>query len=370
MKKSLYVPFVSFEAMHNELNSEMEAKFREIYKRNCFIQGRELEQFEEEFATYCGTKFAVGCATGLDALFLILKAMGIGPGDEVLVPSNTFIATALAVSRTGAVPVFVDPSLSDYTIDPSFLEQKISARTKAIIPVHLYGRAADMNAIRSAADRHGLKIIEDAAQAHGALYKGMRVGSLGDAAGFSFYPGKNLGALGDAGAVTTDDPELAKKIRMLGNYGSEIKYCHVYTGTNSRLDEIQAGFLRVKLPHLDRWNRRRNSIADRYLQGITNPQIHLPSPGGSDCFCVWHIFSIRCSRRDELEQYLTERGIGVMKHYPIPIHLQKAYRWLDIPGESLPVAKEISATQLSLPMYYGMTDAQIDYVIEMINSFE
>ena len=370
MKKEIVVPFASFDTMHYELHSEMVAKFSSIYQKNCFIQGEELEQFEKEFAAYCGTKFAVGCATGLDALFLILKAFEIGDGDEVIVPSNTFIATALAVSRTGARPVFVEPILSDYTIDPTLIEEKISSKTKAIIPVHLYGRIADMDAIRSIAARYNLKIIEDAAQAHGALYKGKRAGALGDAAGFSFYPGKNLGALGDAGAVTTNDPELARKIKMLGNYGSEIKYHHVYAGTNSRLDEMQAGFLRVKLPHLDRWNAFRNSVANRYLNEINNPEIHLPSRGNNDYFCVWHIFAIRCSRRDELERYLVKHGINVMKHYPIPIHLQEAYHDLKIPKGALPIAEEISSTQLSLPIYYGMSDEIIDYIIKVVNEFK
>lgn len=366
---NIKVPFVSFEKMHREIREDMIRKFVDIYDKNIFIMGEELSLFEKEYASYCGVNHAVGCATGLDALYLILRAMNIGEDDEVIIPSNTFIATALAVSYAGATPVFAEPRLSTYTLNPDSIEEKITSKTKAIIAVHLYGRTADMDAIQRIADRHGLKIIEDAAQAHGAAYKGKKAGSLGDAAGFSFYPGKNLGALGDAGIVTTNDPALAEKVKMLGNYGSKIKYQHVYQGTNSRLDEVQAGMLRVKLSHLDRWNQERNRIAERYLREIHSSSIVLPLKGDDDYYCVWHIFAIRCSQREKLEKYMQENGISALKHYPIPMHLQEAYTNLNIQKGALPNAEEISGTELSLPMYYGMSDEMIDHVIAVLNSF-
>ncbi|MDE7434623.1 MAG: DegT/DnrJ/EryC1/StrS family aminotransferase [Lachnospiraceae bacterium] len=362
------IPFVSFEVMHREISDEITEKFREVYERNWFIQGQELESFEQEFAAYCGVKYCVGVGNGLDALYLPLKAYGIGSGDEVIVPSNTFIATALAVSYTGAEPVFVEPTLESFNIDPERIEEKITDRTKAIMAVHLYGQPAPMQEIREIADRHGLKVIEDSAQAHGATYRGRRTGSLGDAAGFSFYPGKNLGALGDGGAVVTNDKELADKVRALGNYGSDYKYHHIYQGNNSRLDEVQAAFLRIKLRQLDRWNARRAEIAEQYRKGIHNPKVILPAVSEGNTH-VYHIYALRCQERDALEQYLNERGIGTNKHYPIPMHLQGAYEALHIPEGTLPLAEEISATELSIPMYYGMTEEEIAYVVEAINAF-
>lgn len=363
------VPFVSFEKMHDEIRGEITDKFKEVYDKNWFIQGEELERFEEEFAEYCGVKYCVGCGNGLDALYLPLKAYGIGAGDEVIVPSNTFIATALAVSYTGATPVFVEPVIESFDINPSEIEAKITEKTKAIMAVHLYGQPADMQAINEIAKKYDLKVIEDSAQAHGATYKGMRTGGLGDAAGFSFYPGKNLGALGDAGAMVTNDKELADKVRALGNYGSDYKYHHIYQGNNSRLDEMQAAFLRIKLRNLDRWNANRVETAQKYLEGIHNPEVILPqiSP---DSTHVFHIFAIRCARREELEKYLNEKGIGTNKHYPIPMHMQGAYRGLGIQQGELPLAEKISATELSIPMYYGMTDEEIDYVIQAINTWK
>lgn len=369
MNKHIEVPFASFETMHQEIRKEILEKFAAVYDKNIFITGYELKKFEEEFAMYCGTRFAIGCATGLDALYLILKAMNIGAGDEVIVPSNTFIATALAVSYAGATPVFVEPKLNSFTIDPDKIEAKITAKTRAIIAVHLYGRIADMTPIMTIAQKYNLKVIEDAAQAHGAVYNGKKAGSFGDAAGFSFYPGKNLGALGDGGIITTNNQALADKIRMLGNYGASIKYHHEYQGTNSRLDEVQAGFLRIKLRHLDKWNAFRNEVARKYLQKIHNPNIELPLPGDETFYCVWHIFAIRCQRRNALEQYLKEKGISTVKHYPIPMHLQNAYKNLNIVKGSLPLSEEISATELSLPMYYGITDEQIQYVADALNEF-
>lgn len=363
------IPFVSFEKMHKEIEEEITAKFQEVYSKNWFIQGEECSRFEEEFATYCNRKYAVGCGNGLDALFLILKAYGIGKGDEVIVPSNTFIATALAVSYTGATPVFVEPDMDTYDINPEKIEEKITKNTKAIMAVHLYGQPAPMDAINEIAIKYNLKVIEDAAQAHGALYHGKKVGSLGDAAGFSFYPGKNLGALGDAGAIVTDDEELAKKIRALGNYGSDYKYHHIYQGNNSRLDEMQAAFLRIKLQYLDKWNENRIETAGKYMKGIQNKEIILPKIS-EDTKHVFHVFAIRCEKRDELEKYLKEHNIGINKHYPTPIHLQKAYQSLGMQEGELPLAEQISKTELSLPLYYGMEESEIQYVIDKINEFK
>lgn len=362
------VPFVSFRPMERELDQDLRGAFARVLENSWYIEGCEDEAFEKAFAEYCGVKYCIGCGNGLDALMLILRAYGIGAGDEVIVPSNTFIATALAASYVGATPIFVEPTLDFYNLDPTLIEEKISEKTKAIIAVHLYGLPADMNAILAIARKHKLKVIEDAAQAHGALYHGARVGGLGDAAGFSFYPGKNLGALGDAGCVTTNDAELAEKVRALGNYGSDYKYHHVYKGQNSRLDELQAAFLRAKLPHLDHMNAERCRIAQQYLTEITNPKIVLPQVQ-KGCEPIWHVFAIRCEEREALAQYLETAGIGVNWHYPIPIHLQGAYSDLSIPKGALPLAEKISATELSLPMFYGMTEEQIGYVIEKVNGF-
>ena len=363
------VPFVDFKPMHDELREELDRAYSRVLNHNIFIQGEECAAFEREFAAYCGAKYCIGVATGLDALYLILKALGIGKGDEVIVPSNTFIATALAVSYVGAKPVFVEPTIESFNIDVKRIEEKITPNTKAIMPVHLQGRAADMDAIHAIAKKYHLFVVEDAAQAHGTTYKGKKVGALSDAAGFSFYPGKNLGALGDAGCVVTNNRELAEKVRALGNYGSDYKYHHIYQGTNSRLDEIQSAFLRVKLPHLDKWNEARRKVAEKYFNGIKNPLIALPMKSDGEYTHIYHVFVIRCNKRDELEKYLSERGIGTVKHYPVPMHLQAAYAELQIPKGALPIAEEISSTVLSLPMYYGMTDEQISYVIETINQF-
>ena len=363
------IPFVSFEVMHKEIADKLESAFKSVMSKNWFIQGTECEEFEKEFAAYCGAKYCIGCGNGLDALYLILRAYGIGEGDEVIVPSNTYIATALAVSYTGALPVFIEPEEETFNINPSLIEEKITDKTKAIMAVHLYGQPAKMDEILALAKKYNLKVIEDSAQAHGATYKGVRTGNLGDAAGFSFYPGKNLGALGDGGAVVTNDKELADKVRALGNYGSDYKYHHIYKGNNSRLDEMQAAFLRVKLNELDRWNAERNRIAVRYLTEINNPNIKLPITC-EDMTHVYHIFGVMCEDRDSLEKHLSEKGIGTNKHYPIPIHMQGAYEDLNIPEGTYPIAEAISAKQLSLPMYYGMTDEEISYVIAAINDWK
>ena len=362
------VPFVSFLPLERELDSELRGAFERVYRRSWYIEGEEDKAFEDSFAAYCGVKYCVGVGNGLDALMLALKALGVGEGDEVIVPSNTYIATALAVTYVGAKPVFVEPELRTFNLDPARIEEKISEKTRCIMPVHLYGQACDMDPILAIAAKHGLFVVEDCAQAHGATYKGRRVGSFGDAAGFSFYPGKNLGALGDAGATVTNDPELAAKVRALGNYGSDYKYHHIYKGNNSRLDELQAAFLAAKLPHLERVNADRRRIAARYLAEIKNPAVVLPYVM-EEAVPVWHIFGVRCRERAELEAYLNARGIGTNKHYPIPMHLQECYRDLGIEKGALPIAEEISETELSLPMYYGMTDEEIQYVIDAINGF-
>ena len=362
------VPFVSFLPMEKELNGEIKSAFDRVFESSRYIKGHENENSERGFADYCGSKYCVGVGNGLDALMLSLKALGVKSGDEVIVPSNTFIATALAVTYTGATPVFVEPNISTYNIDPAKIEEKITEKTRAIIPVHLYGQPCEMDSIMQVAQKHNLYVIEDCAQAHGATYKGQVVGSFGDAAGFSFYPGKNLGALGDAGAVVTNDSKLAEKVRFIGNYGSDYKYHHIYQGNNSRLDELQAAFLSAKLPHLDRMNEERRKIANRYLNEITNPDIILPFVR-ADVVPVWHIFAIRTQKRDELAEYLEENSIQTNKHYPIPIHLQKCYSDLSIKEGSLPIAEEISRTQLSLPLFYGIKESQVDYVIKKINSF-
>lgn len=362
------VPFVSFLPMERELNTEIRGAFDRVFARSWYIEGEEDAAFEKAFADYVGTQFCVGVGNGLDALMLALKALDIGAGDEVIVPSNTYIATALAVTYVGAKPVFVEPDIRTFNIDPSRIEAAVTPNTKAIVPVHLYGQACDMEPIMEIAKAHGLKVVEDCAQAHGATYKGKKVGTFGDAAGFSFYPGKNLGALGDAGAVVTNDKELSDKVRALGNYGSDYKYHHIYKGHNSRLDELQAAFLSAKLPLLDKMNAERRRIAERYLSEIRNPKIILPYVSG-DCVPVWHIFGVRCEDRDALEKRLNEKGIGTNKHYPIPMHLQECYRDLGFQEGDFPIAEEISRTELSLPMYYGMTENEIQTVIEAVNSF-
>lgn len=362
------IPFVSFLPMEKELNNEIRAAFDRVFSRSWYIEGTEDKAFETAFADYTGTKHCIGVGNGLDALMLSLKALDIGRGDEVLVPSNTYIATALAVTYVGATPVFVEPDIRTFNIDPKLIEAAVTKKTKAIMPVHLYGQACDMDPIMKIAKKYDLRVIEDCAQAHGATYKGQKVGSFGDAAGFSFYPGKNLGALGDAGAVVTKNKELAEKVRALGNYGSDYKYHHIYKGNNSRLDELQAAFLLAKLPHLERMNEDRRRIAGMYSDGIKNDKVITPYVP-EYTIPVWHIYGIRCSERGDLEKHLNQCGISTNKHYPIPMHMQECYRDLNISPGALPVAEEISSTELSIPMYYGMTDEEVQYVIDAINSF-
>lgn len=362
------IPFVSFVPMERELENDIRSAFNRVFERSWYIQGVENENFEKAFAEFCNTKFCVGVGNGLDAIMLALKALGIGPGDEVIVPSNTYIATALAVTYVGAKVVLVEPDINTFNIDVKLIENAITNKTKAIIPVHLYGQACDMDSILEIAKKHNLRVIEDCAQAHGATYKNKRVGSFGDVGCFSFYPGKNLGALGDAGAIVTNNEEFAEQIRALGNYGSDYKYHHIYKGNNSRLDEIQAAFLSAKLPHLDRMNSERRKIAQIYSEGISNSKVIIPYVI-PESVPVWHIFGIRCSERDLLEKHLNSKGICTNKHYPIPIHLQECYKDLNIHMGQLPIAEMISATELSIPLYYGMSYDEVQYVINAINEF-
>lgn len=375
MTNKIIVPFVSFKPLENELKNELSRAFDRVLNNSWYIDGNEDNIFEKGFSQYIGTKYCVGCGNGLDALMLSLKALNIGPGDEVIVPSNTYIATALAVTYVGAKPVFVEPDIRTFNINPDCIEASLTPRTKAIMPVHLYGQSCDMDRIMVICEKYNLFIVEDCAQAHGAIYhskknnRDYKTGTLGDAAGFSFYPGKNLGALGDAGAAVTNEEEIAKKIRAFGNYGSDYKYHHIYKGNNSRLDELQAAFLSVKLSHLDRMNNVRCLVAKKYMEGIKNPDIVLPFiPDYTEP--VWHIFAIRVKNRDSLERFLNDRGIGTNKHYPIPMHLQGAYKDLGFKEGDFPIAEEISSTELSLPMYYGLTDEQIQWVIDCINQWE
>jgi dTDP-4-amino-4,6-dideoxygalactose transaminase len=351
-----------------ELKAEIDEALARVLDSGWYLLGEELEAFEHEFAEYVGVKYCVGVGNGLDALHLALRSLGVSPGDEVLVPSNTYIATWLAISYAGAVPVPVEPDELTYNIDPAKLEAAITPKTKGILPVHLYGQPADMDAIREVARKHGLWVLEDAAQAHGARYKGKRTGGLADAAGWSFYPGKNLGALGDGGAVTTDDAALADRIRVLRNYGSRIKYHFECQGFNSRLDEMQAAALRVKLRHLDTWNHRRQAIAASYRHELRQTHLVLPhAPEWADP--VHHLFVVRSKRRELLQQHLRERGIGSLIHYPIPPHLQPAYAELGLAPGSLPLSEQIHREVLSLPMGPHLTDLQVSSVIDAVQEF-
>ena len=344
------VPFLELKPAYDELRSELDAAYHRVMDSGRYLLGKELEEFETEFATYCGTKCCVAVGSGLDALHLILKAYDIGVGDEVIVPSNTYIATWLAVSYAGATPVPVEPDSETFNIASERIEAAIHPRTKAVMPVHLYGQPASMDPIISIARKHGLKVIEDNAQAHGARYRGRRTGSLGDAAGTSFYPGKNLGAFADGGAVTTNDAELADRVRMLRNYGSKVKYYNDCQGFNSRIDELQAAFLRVKLKRLDEWNARRRYVAARYLRELDGVlALKLPFVP-EEVEPVWHIFALRHPRRDELQASLAKVGIGTLIHYPIPPHLSGAYAKAGWKPGDFPVAEEIAKTELSLPI--------------------
>lgn len=343
------VPFLDLRAAYLELKPEIDAAIARVLDSGYYILGPEVEAFEAEFAVYCETQNAIGVANGLDALHLALLAMGVGPGDEVIVPSNTYIATWLAVSQCGATLVPVEPDERTYNIDPTRIEAAITSKTKVILPVHLYGQPADLDPILEIARKHGLRVLEDAAQAHGARYKGRRIGSHSDAVAWSFYPGKNLGALGDGGAVTTDDPDIADRIRVLRNYGSRVKYVNEVQGFNSRLDPLQAAVLRVKLRHLDNWNARRKDIASCYLNSLKSYEIILPytldyvDP-------VWHLFVVQTTRREELVRHLNDEGVQTLIHYPIPPHKQQAYNDMGFVSDSNLIATKLSNHVLSLPI--------------------
>lgn len=361
------IPFLDLKAAYLELKKELDAASQRVLESGWYIGGAEVETFESEFAEYCSVKHCIGVANGLDALHLILRAYGIGEGDEVIVPANTYIATWLAVSYAGATPIPVEPDARTYNLDPNKIEAAISARTRAIMPVHLYGQAAEMDSINKIAQKYNLKVIEDAAQAQGARYKERLAGTLAAAAGFSFYPGKNLGAYGDAGTVTTDDDELADRIRLLRNYGSRVKYYNEVKGYNSRLDPMQAAFLRVKLKYLNEWNARRRKIAEKYLQELANiEEIVLPLVPESSV-PAWHLFVIRYAERERLQNFLESKGIGTLIHYPVPPHLSEAYR--EMKDYEFPISETSAETVLSLPMGPHLRNDEVDYVCSTIKTF-
>lgn len=364
------ISFLDLKNVNKQYRDELVNACIRVIDSGWYIQGTECEEFEKEFASYCGTDYAIGVANGLDALILILRAykeLGImKDGDEVIVPSNTYIASILAISQNNLVPILVEPDINTYLIDPNKIEKKVTTKTKAIMPVHLYGQTCEMDAINKIAKKYSLKVIEDSAQSHGAYYKNKRAGNLGDASGFSFYPGKNLGALGDGGAVTTNDEELANTIKALGNYGSYKKYENLYKGINSRLDEIQASMLRVKLRYLDKEIINRKTIAEYYIKNITNANIILPTSNKENH--VWHLFVIRTKKRSELEKYLLENNIQTLIHYPIAPHKQKAYpEWNE---EEYKISEQIHSEILSLPISGIQNLPDTKKIVEVINKFE
>ena len=346
---------------------EFEQKALDVLRSGWYVLGNEVASFEDEFAKYVGTKYSVGLASGLDALWLAFRILGIGKGDEVLVQGNAYIACVMGITINGATPIFVEPN-EHFGIDADKLEEKITDKTKAILVVHLYGMASNMEKIVSICKRHNLKLVEDCAQSHGACYNGKMTGTFGDIGCFSFYPSKNLGAFGDGGAIVTNDETIAKDFKIYRNYGSEKRYYNKVVGTNSRLDEIQAGLLRVRLNHLDELNEERKQIADRYTKEIKNPKIKLPILENNTT-CVWHQYVIRCEERDRLIEYLNNKEIGTIIHYPIPPHLSEAYNYLGIKEGSLPITEHLAKTVLSIPMYNGMTKEEQDYVISALNNF-
>lgn len=364
----MLIKYFDIERLHKSLEGEINQAIKKVINNNWFIQGDETRRFEENFAQYCGARYCVGVGNGLDALRLILMAYGIGEGDEVIVPANTFIATALAISYVGATPVILDVDAETFNIDTTLIEEKITNKTKAIIAVHLFGRVVDIKEIRKIADKYTLKVIEDAAQAHGAIRDGIRVGNFGDAAAFSFYPTKNLGALGDGGAVITNDEGLFSTIKMLSNYGVKEKYIHELKGVNSRLDEIQAAILNTKLRYLDEVNNERIRIAAMYDDLI--PDVYIKKPTRSEFGSnVYHVYPVLCKARSKLQDYLLRSGIGTLIHYPIPIHLQKAYNELGFSKGSFPVSELLANEELSLPLYPGLTNEEIKYIGHMLQTF-
>lgn len=362
----MVIKFLDLYKINERFRVEFDKKVKEVLDSGWYIHGKQDELFEKHFAEFCGVKHCIGCANGLDALNLIIKGFGFKEGDEIIVPANTYIASILAISENGCTPILVEPDINTHNINPDLIEEKITKNTKAIMVVHLYGQAVRMDKIWQVAKKHGLKIIEDSAQAHGAVYKGKKTGSLGDASGFSFYPGKNLGCLGDGGCVTTNDDELAARIRAIANYGSDRKYHHIYKGINSRLDEFQAAFLDVKLSCLNEDNSRRREISKFYRENIKNPKIILPKVYDENAH-VWHIFAVRTPKRDEFQKYLADNGIQTIIHYPTPPHKQDAYKeWNEL---SYPITEEIHNTVLSLPISPVITDEEAARVVEVINEY-
>jgi dTDP-4-amino-4,6-dideoxygalactose transaminase len=357
------IPFLDLKAPYQELKQEIDYAVARVLSSGFYIGGPEVEQFEEDYAAYCGVDHTIGVANGLDALHLALRAMGVGAGDEVIVPSNTYIATWLAVAQCGATPVPVEPDEATYNIDPLLIEAAITSKTKVILPVHLYGQPADLDPILEIARKHGLRVMEDGAQAHGALYKGKRLGGHGDVVAWSFYPGKNLGAMGDAGAVTTNDPEIADRIKVLRNYGSRVKYVNEVQGYNSRLDPIQAAILRVKLAYLDEWNNRRRVIAAQYQKGLVASGLILPTaPEWADP--VWHLYVVRHKNRDGCQKNLESLGVSTLIHYPIPPHLQGAFKDMGYKKGDFPIAERIHNEIVSLPISPSITTQEAEQVVK------
>jgi dTDP-4-amino-4,6-dideoxygalactose transaminase len=362
----MLVPFLDLRRLNKSLKDPLDEAFRRVMDSGLFVMGQELEIFESEFAAYCGVKHCIGVGNGLEALSLLLQAYEIGPGDEVLVPANTFIATWFAVSQCGATPVPIEPSQNTYNMDPSKVFSAITDRTRAIIPVHLYGQPAEMDSLNQIALEHGLLVIEDAAQAHGARYKGRRTGALGHAAATSFYPGKNLGALGDGGGVLTNDDDIAELVRRRRNYGSKSKYLHEIIGGNSRLDEIQAAFLRVKLAALDEWNARRRIVANKYSTLLDGIEIVLPFVAEYSDPC-WHLYVIRTQQRAQLQLHLDRMGVSTLIHYPIPPYRQNCYK--NVGEDNFPITDQLSGEVLSLPISPDLSNEEVEYVISAIQKF-
>jgi dTDP-4-amino-4,6-dideoxygalactose transaminase len=363
------IPFLNFQPMHEQIRSEMHQAFSDVYDSYWYIMGEKLQTFEASYAKYNQTKYCVGVSNGLDALILALQALNIGKGDEVIVPSNTYIASVIAITTVGATPVFVEPRMDTYNINPELIEQKITKRTKAIMPVHLYGQACEMDYIMKLAEAYDLYVVEDNAQAHGSSYNGKLTGSFGHANGVSFYPGKNLGALGDAGAVTTNKEEIAEKIKALRNYGSHKKYHNDYVGLNRRLDELQAALLSVKLQYLNDWTQERKEIAETYNECLVGSNLILPQLA-SNADHVYHLYVVRTSKREELQEYLNNKGVGTLIHYPIPPHLQKAYKYLGYKKGDFPIAEKLANTSISLPLWVGIEKHQLETISNLIKKFE
>jgi len=361
------INFLDLHKINERFRKEIDTKIKDVLDSGWYLLGKQDKTFEEHFAQYCGARYALGVANGLDALRLIINASGFGAGDEIIVPANTYIATILAISDNGCIPVLVEPDINTYNINPDLIETAITSKTKAIMVVHLYGQAVLMEKIWAIAKKYNLKVFEDSAQAHGAIYQGRRTGNLSDAAAFSFYPGKNLGCMGDGGAIVTNDESLYNKIKALANYGSDRKYHHIYKGLNSRLDEIQAAILDIKLPHLDNDNARRREIAEYYREHISNPKIILPQTYDEQAH-VWHVFVVRTQERDKFQQYLSDNGVQTIIHYPTPPHKQLAYKeWNNC---SYPITEEIHDTVISLPISPVMTDDEVMKVVEIVNAWQ